>query len=190
MGNSQSSSAAEAAASRAATGPAGPCPVVGADAQPGAAAPAEAPATASRCPVPVSARATAIYNVYGQRIDTPAPGGEKADPLAVLRDSDMLDPKNNMPLAPNQQPCPGQRRLLSTERMESNIPKGGTDETWVYPSPQMFFNGRWPGMGVARGRVVPPAAGMAEAGGWSGPIPYATQPIPSGLPAGDVQPHA
>ncbi|KIY96184.1 cytochrome c heme-lyase, partial [Monoraphidium neglectum] len=45
-----------------------------------------------------------------------------------------------MPLAPNQQPCPGQRRLLSTERIESNIPKGGTSETWVYPSPQMFFN--------------------------------------------------
>jgi cytochrome c heme-lyase len=80
--------------------------------------------------------------VYGQRIDLPqAPG--PADPLAALRGTDVLDPKNNMPLAPNQQPCPGQRRLLSTERIESNIPKGGTSETWVYPSPQMFFNGGW-----------------------------------------------
>ena len=54
---------------------------------------------------------------------------------------DLLDPKNNMPLEPNQQPCPGQRRPLSTERIQSNIPKGGTDSTWLYPSPQMFFNG-------------------------------------------------
>ncbi|GBF89496.1 cytochrome c heme lyase [Raphidocelis subcapitata] len=93
----------------------------------------------SRCPVPQSARARAIYNVYGERIDLPSAGGG-ADPLAALRDSDVLDPKNNMPLAANQQPCPGQRRLLSTDRIESNIPKGGTDATWVYPSPQMFYN--------------------------------------------------
>lgn len=94
----------------------------------------------SRCPVPESARARAVYNVYGQRIDLPQPAGA-SDPLDALRATDVLDPKNNMPLAPNQQPCPGQRKLLSTERIESNIPKGGTDATWVYPSPQMFFNG-------------------------------------------------
>jgi len=29
---------------------------------------------------------------------------------------------------------------LPTERQKSNIPKAGTDETWVYPSPQMFWN--------------------------------------------------
>ena len=45
-----------------------------------------------------------------------------------------------MPLEPNQQPCPGQKKLLSTDRVTSNIPKGGTEATWVYPSPQMFFN--------------------------------------------------
>ena len=46
-----------------------------------------------------------------------------------------------MPLQPNQQPFPGQRRPISTEREQSSIPKGGTDEAWVYPSPQMFYNG-------------------------------------------------
>ncbi len=29
---------------------------------------------------------------------------------------------------------------LPTERQKSNIPKAGTEETWVYPSPQMFWN--------------------------------------------------
>lgn len=54
---------------------------------------------------------------------------------------DLLDPKNNMPLAANQQPSPGQVKPLPTERAASTIPKGGTDDTWMYPSPQMFFNG-------------------------------------------------
>jgi cytochrome c heme-lyase len=59
------------------------------------------------------------FNVYGQKID----------------------PRNNMPSVANQQPAPGQPTPLSTERVKSNIPKGGTaDETWTYPSPQMFWN--------------------------------------------------
>lgn len=90
--------------------------------------------------MPQSARSRAVYNVYGERIDLPNADGAR-DPLAPLRDTDVLDPRNNMPLAANQQPCPGQRKLLSTDRLQSNIPKGGTSETWVYPSPQMFFNG-------------------------------------------------
>lgn len=93
----------------------------------------------SACPVPAAYRNPAIYNVYGQRID----GTQQncPSPLAALQGSDLLDPKNNMPLEPNQQPCPGQRTPLSTERLQSTIPKGGTDSTWLYPSPQMFFNG-------------------------------------------------
>ena len=51
------------------------------------------------------------------------------------------DPRNNMPVEPNQQPYPGQRKPISTERVVSSIPKGGTEATWVYPSPQMFYNG-------------------------------------------------
>jgi cytochrome c heme-lyase len=94
----------------------------------------------SSCPVPAQYRNPAIYNVYGQRID----GNQQncTNPLVKLQGSDLLDPKNNMPLEPNQQPCPGQRVPLSTDRLQSNIPKGGTDSTWLYPSPQMFFNGK------------------------------------------------
>ncbi len=29
---------------------------------------------------------------------------------------------------------------LPIERQKSSIPKAGTEETWVYPSPQMFWN--------------------------------------------------
>lgn len=42
---------------------------------------------------------------------------------------------------PNQQPSQDQPFLLSLEREVSTIPKSGTeDETWVYPSAQMFWN--------------------------------------------------
>lgn len=57
--------------------------------------------------------------------------------------SQPIDPSNNMPQNPNQLPAPGQARQLSTERIKSNIPKGGASEegtTWTYPSPQMFYN--------------------------------------------------
>ena len=42
----------------------------------------------------------------------------------------------------NQLPSPGQPFPLSTERQESSIPRGGAEQkgTWVYPSPQMFWN--------------------------------------------------
>jgi cytochrome c heme-lyase len=59
-----------------------------------------------------------VYNVYAQVIDT----------------------TNNMPAAANQQPSPGQKAALSTQRVQSSISKGGTDSTWLYPSPQMFWN--------------------------------------------------
>lgn len=52
-----------------------------------------------------------------------------------------IDPRNNMPLEPKQQPVPGQKKYISTYRLQSNIPKGGTETTWLYPSPQMFYNG-------------------------------------------------
>jgi hypothetical protein len=56
-----------------------------------------------------------VYNVYNQ----------------------VIDPKNQMPANANQQPAPDQREVLSTQREQSTIPKGGTDSTWLYPSPQM-----------------------------------------------------
>ena len=89
------------------------------------------PQPESACPVPEPYRNQAVYNVYSQRINDPA------CPIA----GPSIDPRNNMPAEPNQQPAPGQRGLISTSREQSNIPKGGTASTWLYPSPQMFFNG-------------------------------------------------
>jgi len=42
----------------------------------------------------------------------------------------------------SQEPAPGQPFPLSTSRERSTIPKAGgkEEETWVYPSEQMFFN--------------------------------------------------
>jgi cytochrome c heme-lyase len=59
-----------------------------------------------------------VYNVYGQRID----------------------PTNMMPYNPNQDPNDEQRYPLPQERVQSTIPKGGTEGTWLYPSEQMFYN--------------------------------------------------
>ncbi|XP_052774136.1 holocytochrome c-type synthase-like [Mya arenaria] len=50
-----------------------------------------------------------------------------------------INPDNMMP-APNQRPAPDQPFLLSTDREKSNIPRAGTDDSWVYPSEQMFWN--------------------------------------------------
>jgi cytochrome c heme-lyase len=53
--------------------------------------------------------------------------------------TDDIDPLNMMP-PPNQRPSPDQPFTLPTERQKSTIPKAGTSDTWVYPSPQMFWN--------------------------------------------------
>ena len=50
-----------------------------------------------------------------------------------------IDPRNRME-PPNQRPSPDQPFELPIDRVKSTIPKAGTDETWVYPSPQMFWN--------------------------------------------------
>lgn len=42
-----------------------------------------------------------------------------------------------MPTTANQQLAPGQNVALPVDRESSSIPKGGTDSTWQYPSPQM-----------------------------------------------------
>mmetsp|Transcript_7007 Transcript_7007/g.43006 ORF Transcript_7007/g.43006 Transcript_7007/m.43006 type:complete len:290 (-) Transcript_7007:1232-2101(-) len=84
----------------------------------------------------------AVYDVYGRRIDSEAEGNESKCPVdhAKYRALGGLDPRNQMPKEPNQQPAPGQRVPLSVSRSWSTIPKSGTDGTWLYPSPQMFFN--------------------------------------------------
>lgn len=52
---------------------------------------------------------------------------------------DQLNPDNMMPMHPNQIPDPEQPFALSTDRVQSSIPKNN-NEKWVYPSPQMFWN--------------------------------------------------
>jgi cytochrome c heme-lyase len=59
--------------------------------------------------------------------------------------SDAMDPSNNMPSTPAQQPHPTQSTLLSTSRETSTIPRAASpdskeDAVWIYPSEQMFFN--------------------------------------------------
>lgn len=54
---------------------------------------------------------------------------------------DEINPKNLMEANPNQTMFPGQSVPLPTDRIKSSIPKAGTEnETWEYPSPQMFYN--------------------------------------------------
>ena len=141
------------------------CPVVG-NGRSGLAADA---ATSSSCPVPERYRSKAVYNVYNQRIDGEGtalrheakPSSHRLNSrqtqsaFAVLFDAaghlaqavpsflhgDLLHPSNNMPTEPNQRPWAGQAAPLSTQRVQSTIPKGGTQDAWVYPSPQMFYNG-------------------------------------------------
>ena len=50
-----------------------------------------------------------------------------------------LDPRNMMPPA-NQMPAADQPFPLPTNRQKSGIPRSGTEDNWVYPSQQMFYN--------------------------------------------------
>lgn len=130
------------------------CPVIGRDGSVGAST-----GTDSSCPIPERYRGNAVYNVYNQRID----GGGNAAP------SSELNASNNMPKNAAQRPWEGQVGPLSTDRIMSSIPKGGTDGAWQYPSPQMFFNAlmrKGKGEGVAEdlmGHVVTAHNSMNEA---------------------------
>ncbi|KAL1915687.1 uncharacterized protein VTP21DRAFT_6446 [Calcarisporiella thermophila] len=53
---------------------------------------------------------------------------------------DALNPSNQIPANLAQQPAPGQRIELPTERSISSIPKSNSEEKWEYPSPQQFYN--------------------------------------------------
>lgn len=89
-----------------------------------------------------------VFDVYGRRIDEeqkPQIGSQVWKMPAFLYYTRMqappeINPANMMPKHANQQPAPGQKDPLSTYRQRSSIPKGGTDDTWMYPSPQMFYN--------------------------------------------------
>jgi len=52
---------------------------------------------------------------------------------------EVVNPRNMMPEMP-QSPAPEQTISLSKDRETSSIPKSGSDENWVYPSPQQFYH--------------------------------------------------
>ena len=97
----------------------------------------------SGCPVKAESRAS--WNILrrgGNNNNTQQQYDVYSRPLPI-------DPTNNMPIpnaqttARNNLPNPDQKDTLTTKRVQSTIPKGGTNnknETWVYPSPQMFYN--------------------------------------------------
>lgn len=144
MGNSSSSPAPEAAQQQQAPAQ-GVCPVNHGAA--GAAAPAS-----GECPVKHTAPAGEAQS-GGCPVKHTAPASDAQSGGCPVKHTDAsgnvvynvyaqpIDPTNRMPLNPNQLPAPGQTKELSTDRVRSHIPKGGTDgETWEYPSPQMFYN--------------------------------------------------
>mmetsp|Transcript_23708 Transcript_23708/g.24322 ORF Transcript_23708/g.24322 Transcript_23708/m.24322 type:complete len:377 (+) Transcript_23708:21-1151(+) len=94
--------------------------------------PTTSTSTTSSCPVKGS----------NDSFECPVKGEEKyKNPNQYNVYSQKIDPTNQMPIQPNQQPAPNQIINLSTDRVKSGIPKGGTDQdTWTYPSPQMFWN--------------------------------------------------
>lgn len=81
----------------------------------------------SACPILSESEAARVYN------DLIKP--------AASDNSETLSDRNAMPVGLRNKPMEGQQKPLSRDRMTSTIPKGGTNDTWTYPSPQMFFNG-------------------------------------------------
>lgn len=60
-------------------------------------------------------------------------------PMKAAKGLSDIDPSNMMP-PPNQQPATDQPFTLPVTRQESSIPRTGTENKWVYPSEQMFWN--------------------------------------------------
>lgn len=57
-----------------------------------------------------------------------------------MQNKDSINPLNMMPMESSQDPSPGQPFGLSKERETSSIPKANSEEKWVYPSEQQFWN--------------------------------------------------
>src|SRR5256885_1737398 len=57
----------------------------------------------------------------------------------IVHSGDALSPDNQMPQL-SQEPTPGQRIHLPTDRSISSIPKAKSSEYWEYPSPQQFYS--------------------------------------------------
>lgn len=69
----------------------------------------------------------------------PFSGSSTASAFGRPKQKEVLNPRNMMPEMP-QAPAPDQTIPLSKDREVSTIPKSGSDENWVYPSPQQFYH--------------------------------------------------
>ncbi len=114
--------------------------------QAGGAAAAGKHADAGKCPVDHTAKAASAAPAAAggecpMGYDTPDPNRPASNTGKVYNVyGQEINPRNMMPSLA-QKPAPGQKAPLSTHRVQSNIPKGGTEsETWLYPSPQQFYN--------------------------------------------------
>ena len=96
---------------------------------PAAASTAQPP---SECPMHAQAK-------IPQSWQSECPSNPNAALASSVQDNSDVDPRNMMP-PPNQRPSPDQPFALPIERQKSSIPKAGTNETWTYPSQQMFWN--------------------------------------------------
>ncbi|KAL1524019.1 hypothetical protein AB1Y20_018933 [Prymnesium parvum] len=76
--------------------------------------------------------------MFKKAASTPSSACPVVSRAADSGDDEVINPLNMMP-ATSQEPAADQQRGLSTSRVDSTIPKGDGG-TWVYPSPQMFFN--------------------------------------------------
>jgi hypothetical protein len=82
----------------------------------------------------------------GEAGKCPVRGGERGSSAKYMNPKQFdvysrpINPDNNMPSQAAQEPAPNQKGDLSKQRVASSIPKGGSEGTWLYPSPQMFWN--------------------------------------------------
>ena len=102
---------------------------------------AKAPEVTSGCPVMHKGGASSTSSAKTPAASSGCPVMKRSDGCASDELADTpLNPLNRMPATPAQQRAEGQSAALPTDRVQSTIPKGDGEDTWVYPSPQMFYN--------------------------------------------------
>jgi len=131
-----------AAAAAAAPAPPPECPMHAAEKNKAKATYQASAAEASECPVK-HGMDPAAATAASQEWKSECPSSAAA--VSGNQDNSDIDPRNMMP-PPNQRPAPDQPFPLPIDRQKSSIPKAGAvsedgkQETWVYPSQQMFWN--------------------------------------------------
>lgn len=93
----------------------------------------------SKCPIKQESQSS----FFGLWNSNSSPPKEEKVQYNVYSQPITINKSNMIPSDVNQLPNPRQKEELSTDRVKSSIPKGGSDDdsvTWTYPSPQMFYN--------------------------------------------------